>query len=223
MRAPFAALIVAACLSCTDSGNINGVDKENLSLRIDVTGDASLAPVSFRLSLDGINWQTVSGGKDLRLLVPPGSHTVGLTPFDNILDLGWCLQLDPSSIGAQFKQSRVIYARFNVYCPSATGIGSLTLTVKTLGMSGSAPFSVKFTRIVGIPGSETLVVRPETSLQASLTAGLYRIDLLNAGFCKLVASSAAGVPAIPVRNGESSALTLTVGCTPPFTLPPGVP
>lgn len=223
MRPLFAACVLASCLSCTDSGNIIGADKENLSVHIDVTGDASLAPASFRLSLDGINWQTVSGGEDHLLLVPAGEHKVGLTPFDNIIDLGWCLQLEPSSIGARFKQNSLLYARFTVYCPSAIGSGSLAVFIKTSGVPTSAPFSVVFTRIVGIPGSQTVSVPPETSVSAVLTAGLYRIELAGADFCRISSQNPAGIPAIAVRNGESASLTLNVSCTPPFTLPPGIP
>ena len=114
MRSTFAAIVVAACLGCTDSGDINGANKENLSLRIDVTGDVSLAPASFRLSLDGTNWQTTVAGQDQLLFVSPGEHTVSLTPFDNIIDPGWCLQLQPSSLGAHFTQKSVVYAHFSV-------------------------------------------------------------------------------------------------------------
>jgi hypothetical protein len=223
MRSTFAAFLIALCLSCTDSGDITGAGKENLSVHIDVTGDASLAPQSFRLSLDGINWQTISGGEDHHLVVPAGDHKVGLTPFDNIIDLGWCLQLEPSSIAAHFKKNNLLYARFNVYCPTAVGTGSLAVLIKTSGGPSSAAFSVVFTRIVGIPGSQTLSIQPGTPVPTVLAAGLYRVALANAGFCRLSSPNPAGVPAIAVRNGESTILTLNVTCIPPFTLPPGIP
>jgi len=219
MRSPVAAILIALCLGCTDSSDVTGVDKENLSLRIDVTGDASLAPASFRLSLDGTNWLTAAGGEDRLLSVSPGNHTVGLKPFDNIIDLGWCLQLQPSSLGAVFTRNSVIYARFNVYCPSATGTGKLAMLVT--GQS-SRSITVVLTRIVGIPGSQTLTVPPGGGLETSLTAGLYRIE--TASPCRIVYPYQNGVPAIPVRNGETTKLTFTVSCVPSiFKLPPGIP
>src|SRR4051812_411245 len=115
------ALALGAFVGCSDAGDVGAPASPNVSIGVDVSGDISLAPEDYRVSLDGLAWMNIHGRENIDLSVSPGHHVLSLSVFDNTVTPAWCSPVQPLSVDSHFDRNKVTRARFGVFCPPVQG------------------------------------------------------------------------------------------------------
>lgn len=211
------------CIGC-DASELEAPTTPNISVRIDITGIASLAPATFALSLDGVYWKTVSAGTDQLYPLRSGTYTLGLVPIEGTDTQAWCSALQPTTIGVRVKTDQITRTNFTVNCPPITGTGIVRLSVIAPSVGRLAPLTLIVTKILGETDTRTLTMSVSETREMSLPAGLYRVQL-GPNSCSLSGRISNQPPSFAVHDGATSTFALNVYCGPPFVfkLPPGIP